>query len=304
MEGENPNIVYMDEEIGFRRYLMVLRTTWWKILILSLATGIVAFSVAMLMKNLYEATGTVVPPTEEGKPNISMGLGALASSFGLSVGVSTKIEDLEALFKSRELTVRVFRKYDLWPVISPDAYDPKTGRFRTGWRERIFGKKGETKTPSDWDAVRAAKGMMDVSVNRKLGTLSISFESCSPEGSSRIVSYYLEEAKSRLQEKSLERATRNKKFLEEQIGKTVDPIIRERLYTLYSQEVEREMLARNREQFGFTVLDIPMTPDRKSRPHRLRITAAAMLLSFPAWCLFFGFREKRQTSREEIPGGT
>lgn len=49
----------------------------------------------------------------------------------------------------------------------------------------------------------------------------------------------------------------SKKFIEEQIGKTVDALNHDRLYSLLSQEVEREMMARNREQFGFRVIDSP-----------------------------------------------
>lgn len=293
---------FAPEEHEFRKLVRTLRTEWWKILLLSFATGLTALIYAMALKSQFEATATIVPVTEEGNPNLSMGLGALASSFGLAVGNATKLEDLEALFKSRELTVRVFREHDPWSIISPDRFDPETGKIKTGWRERLFGKEPDTKTPGDWDAVRAAKDMLDVSVNRKLGTVTISFESRSAEGSAKIVSYYLEEAKSRLQEKALDRATRNKKFLEDQVDKTVDPIIRERLYTLYSQEVEKEMLALNREQFGFTFLDKPMVPDKKSRPRRARIAMAATVVSFPAWVLYFGHRRRRMVSREAPPG--
>ena len=62
------------------------------------------------------------------------------------------------------------------------------------------------------------------------------------------------------------RATKNKKFIEEQIGKTVDALTRDRLYSLYGQEVEREMMARNREQFGFRVIDFPASRTGKPAP--------------------------------------
>jgi hypothetical protein len=55
----------------------------------------------------------------------------------------------------------------------------------------------------------------------------------------------------------------NKKFIEEQIGKTVDALNRDRLYSLLGQEVEREMMARNREQFGFRIIDVPRIPASK-----------------------------------------
>ena len=106
--------------------------------------------------------------------------------------------------------------------------------------------------------------------------------------------YYLDEGKNRLQEEALDRAVRNKKFIEEQIGKTVDALTRDRLYALYSQEVEQEMMARNREQFGFRVIDSPRVPDRKSRPSRLMATLLTTIVSIFFSCFVFIFRGSRK----------
>src|SRR4030065_78627 len=82
-----------------------------------------------------------------------------------------------------------------------------------------------------------ARGRLAVSVNKRNGTLTLSFESRSAEGSAQIVRYFLDEAKSRLQEEAFDRAVRNKKFIQEQIGRTIDALTRDRLYFLYGQEV-------------------------------------------------------------------
>jgi uncharacterized protein involved in exopolysaccharide biosynthesis len=84
----------------------------------------------------------------------------------------------------------------------------------------------------------------------------------------------------------------NKKFIEEQIGKTVDALTRDRLNSLYGQEVEREMMARNREQFGFRVIDAPRIPDRKFKPRRGLGAIAAAILTFFIGCVFFIVRNK------------
>jgi hypothetical protein len=118
----------------------------------------------------------------------------------------------------------------------------------------------------------------------------LSFESPSAGGSANIVKYYLDEGKSRLQEEALDRAVKNKKFIEEQIGKTVDALTRDRLYALYGQEVEREMMGRNREQFGFRVVDAPRVPDRNFKPHRVLGAMMVAILSFFAGCAFFVVR--------------
>jgi len=290
MEEQPRHTEYANEEINIGKYVAILRPALWKIAGLSLGVGILTLGWMFTMPNYYRASATITPAAEEGKQNPA--LGALAS-FGVSVGGTTKVEDLEALFKSNDLAVRVFSKHTLWPIVMPDAFDEKTGKMKGSWKDRLFGKNEEPKPPGDWDAIRATTNGLVVSVNRRNGTLSLSFESTSPEGSANIVRYYIDEAKSRLQEEAFERANKNKKFIEEQIGRTVDALTRDRLYGLYGQEVEKEMLARNREQFGFRVIDSPRVPDRKFKPLRVRGAMLTSILAFIAGIGYFIFRGKR-----------
>ncbi|HEY3488870.1 MAG TPA: Wzz/FepE/Etk N-terminal domain-containing protein [Candidatus Deferrimicrobiaceae bacterium] len=274
-------------EIDLGVYWAVLRRGWWKIGLFSLVVGVASILVVREMPNYYQATAVITPPAEESK--INPAAGALAS-IGLPVGNASKIEDLDALFRSRDVTARVFSKHDVWPIVLGERYDPGTGTLRPGWRERLMARfsddaqAGRARKPGDWQAIRASNRALKLTPNKKAGTLSISFESLTAEGSARIVGFYLEEAKSRLQEEALERAVRNKRFIEEQIARTFDPLVRDRFYTLYGQEAEREMMARNREQFGFKILDSVRAPDMKSRPARARIvlstTSAAAVFGY------------------------
>jgi len=280
-----------EDEINLGEYFAILRKDWWKIVLFSLAVGLMTLLVMFQFPNIYQATAVLTPAVDEKRPNPALGI---LASLGVDIGNPTKVEDLETLFKSNDLTVRVFRKYNLWPVVLPDKFDPATGKMRFGWTDLLFrGEKGP-RIPSDWDAIRAAKGRLNVFVNKKMGTISVSFESPSPEGSANIVKYYLDEGKTRLQEEAFDRASKNKKFIEEQIGKTVDALTRDRLYALYGQEVEREMMGRNREQFGFRVIDSPRVPDRKSGPRRGLAAVAAILVSWFVLAAVFIFRYQRK----------
>jgi len=278
-----------EEEINLGEYFAILRKNGWKIVLFSLAVGVATLLVMFQFPNIYQATAVLTPAVDEKRPNPALGI---LASLGVDIGNTTKVEDLETLFKSNDLTVRVFQKYNLWPVVLPDKFDSATGKMKFGWIDRLFRGENGPRTPGEWDAIRAAKTRLIVFVNRRAGTLSISFESPSKEGSTDIVRYYLDEGKSRLQEEALDRSVRNKKFIEEQIGKTVDALTRDRLYTLYGQEVEQEMMARNRDQFGFRVVDSPRAPDRKTRPQRARSVVITAILSFLGICAFFLFRGK------------
>ena len=281
---EHPPRESREDEVDLGVYFAILRKVWWKVALLSLAAGVAMLLYMFTKPDIYRATAVITPSIDEKKQNPAFG--ALAS-FGVTIGGPSSVEDLETLFKSNDLTVRVFRKYNLWPIILADKFDPATGKVKPGWTDRLFGDEKGPKLPGDWDAIRAAKDRLNVSVNRKAGTVAVSFESLSAEGSANIVKYFLEEGKNRLQEEALDRAIKNKKFIEEQIGKTVDALNRDRLYSLLGQEVEREMMARNREQFGFRVMDSPRVPDRKSKPIRELFVLMATLFSGFAFSIYF-----------------
>ena len=292
MTEERPPTRYEEDEINLGEYFAILRKNGWKIVLFSLAVGLVTLLVMFQLPNIYQATAVLTPAVDEKRPNPALGV---LASFGVDIGSPSKVEDLETLFKSNDLTVRVFRKYNLWSIVFPDKFDPATGKMKFCWTDRLFrGEKGP-RAPGDWDAIRVAKDRLRVSTNKKAGTVSVSFESPSAQGSADIVKYYLDEGKSRLQEEALDRAVKNKKFIEEQIGKTVDALTRDRLYSLYGQEVEREMMARNREQFGFRVVDAPRVPDRKLKPHRLRASIASAVISFFVLCIYTGLKKRKAT---------
>jgi uncharacterized protein involved in exopolysaccharide biosynthesis len=291
---------YTDDVIGLGKYWAALRPNLWKVALISLAAGLVTLVVTFQLPNIYQATAVLTPPIDEKKQIPA--LGALAS-FGMDVGGPSKLEDLETLFKSKDLTARVFKKYNLWPIVAGDKYDSKTGKLKASWADRVIRSTSESKEPGYWDAVRAAKDVLEISVNKKAGTLSVSFLSTSPENSPEIVVHYLEEAKNRLQEEALDRSMKNKKFLEAQLGKAVDTLTRDRLYALFGQEVEREMLAHNREQFGFKVIDAPQIPDRKFEPRRGLSAIVAATLSFFLGCVFSLVSNKPGNS-EPTPAST
>ncbi len=288
VRGRRHREEYPEDGTGLEDLVAAFRKVWWKAGLLSIAVGAATFLVSLLMPNIYQATATITPSSEESKPNPA--LGAIAS-LGFQVGPPSKIEDLEILLKSNALAVRVFSKHNLWAIVLGDRFDAKTGNVKPAWTERIIGGT-EARVPGEWDAVRAAKRGLNVAVNRRAGSISLSFESRSPQGSADIVRRYLDEAKNRLQEEALERATRNKRFIEEQMARTADLVSRERLYSMLGQEMEKEMMARNREQFGFRIVDPPMVPDRKSKPARGRSTLLAVLAVFVAASMYLSLTRK------------
>lgn len=289
MATERVEAVGPEEAYGLSVYLPVLRRCWLKVALVAVAVGGAMFLYLWTKPNLYRSSAVITPALEEKRQ--TAGLGALAS-IGMIVGGPSNVEDLETLFKSNDLSVRVFKNHDVWSIVYSGRIDPATGKDReSGGLCGLFGGGGRWPR-ADWDAIRVAKRSLKVSVNKKAGILEVSFESPSAEGSARVVRHYLDEGKARLQEEALDRSTRNKKFIEEQTRKTLDPLLRDRLYVLYGQEIEREMMAQNREQFGFRVVDTPRVPDRKSGPERLRVSFVAAACSAAVAFIYFVITSK------------
>src|SRR3990172_9957537 len=167
------NIKNREDTIDLGRYFAVLRVQWWKIVILSLFVGVSTLLLLFLKPDIYLAAVTITPPKEDRKQNPTFGF---LSSIGVNLGGATEVEDLEILFRSDDLTVRVFRKYDLWPIVMPERFDPETGFLRPSWFDRVFRKK-RSEPPGEWDAILVADNRLTVSTKKKLGTVTISFES-------------------------------------------------------------------------------------------------------------------------------
>ena len=130
-------------EINLGEYFALLRKNGWKIVLFSLAVGLVTLLVMYLLPDIYQASAVIAPPVQGKRENPAFGM---LATLGVNVGGATKVEDLESLFKSNDLTVRVFGKHNLWPSLYKDRYDPATGKIRKSWTSRLFDGK-EPSTP-------------------------------------------------------------------------------------------------------------------------------------------------------------
>ena len=176
MDRRRPMGYYDEDVIDIGAAFSDIRQHIWKILGISLGAGVLTFLFLLTRPNLYKSTAVIIPVEEDNKQGIA--LGALAS-LGLSVGGPAKVEDLELLFKSDDLTVRVFTRHDHWKTILGDAYDLATGEVKPGMLAFLSSGRKEPGPPDDWDAILAAEDAKSVSLDRKTGSLTISFESTS-----------------------------------------------------------------------------------------------------------------------------
>ena len=109
---------------------------------------------------------------------------------------------------------------------------------------------------------------MKVKNNAKDNTISVSIELYDPEMSAKMVDYILTALNDHMRSETKRVAQTNREFLEEQLGMTADPLIRQKIYSLIASQIETAMMSELKENFAFKVIDPPKAPDKKIKPKR------------------------------------
>jgi hypothetical protein len=118
---------------------------------------------------------------------------------------------------------------------------------------------------------------------------------------------YLTELSESLREETLKDAAENKRFLQEQLEQTSDPLLKVKISELLAKEIEKETFARAQKYYGFNVLDPPIAPDidKKVKPKRsliciLSITAASFFAIFLSFFLEYINNIKNSEDEERL----
>jgi len=245
-----------------------------KLLILGMVffAGIAAVAVSLLMSNIYRSEATIAVRTQEKTPlnplSALEGLGSMVTE-GFGLGSGGSLEKLEVVLKSRNLTSRVINKHKLMPVIFSDIWDDKKKKW------------GKDKPPTLQDCWEEIQDRLTVRVDIKKNTVKVGFDHEVPETAKALVDYYLKELSEVLREEVLQDATENMRFFREQLEKTTDTLLKEKIYSLLAKEIEKETFAKAQKYYGFLVLDPPFVPDRdkKLRPKRALICILSVIVA-------------------------
>ena len=114
-----------------------------------------------------------------------------------------------------------------------------------------------------------------------------------------MVDYILTALNDHMRGESKRVAQANRKFLEEQLGMTADPLIRQKIYSLIASQIETAMMSEVKENFAFKVIDPPRVPDKKIKPKRSQMVILSLVASlfagiFVAFFLEYIDKVKRQ----------
>jgi len=293
----------MDDEVNLLDYWRVIWKRRRLVAVVVIVAVFATAAVSLFITNIYQARAVIIPvAAKEGG-----GSAGLAQQFGGVPGIampgSASASEIVNLLKSNILREKIVRQYKLLPILFYEQWDAEkktwkkeegiqlnplvyvsklTRGFTTSEAEKRRPKKEEG-VPDEWDALRLFDDIVKVNHNIKESTITLSVDFYDPDMAAKLVEYFLSTLIDHMSSEAKRVAMTNRKYLQEQLGATTDPFIKQKTYNLIAQQIETAMMAEVKENFAFKVIDPPMVPDKKIKPKR----AQMVMLAFVA-ALFLG----------------
>lgn len=262
-------------EIGL---VEILRLAWkgkYRIAAFSLAAAALGTAYALWLPPLYYSEAIIAPKESTKVSGASAMLSQLGGGLGgmmaaqLGLGGSN-LDWIEVMLKGRELAKSVIEKENLLPVLFPKKWD--AGKI--GW------KKGVAAPDLDDGAEAFLKGNLRLKKDAKRNLLTFGVEITDSVLAARLVGAYLSQLNEKMKSEVQRESDANRRYLEEQLSKTMDPWLQRKIQELIYNEIERAMVMNAQ---SFQILEKPAVPNKRSKPNRKMIVLASLMMG-----LFFG----------------
>jgi uncharacterized protein involved in exopolysaccharide biosynthesis len=284
--------VHYDDEINLRELFTVLWVDKIKIISVTAIFAILSVFYALSVPNQYKASALLVPAQQQagGISGALAQLGGIASLAGVSLGSGDSSESqiaqrimqswsfIEDFIKTNNLEIDVF---------AAEGWDRASGKLQidedlynsgiTQWLVRND-ETNKVGMPSSWQLFETFTEMLSVSEDKKTGLVSVSIEYYSPQVAKQWLDMYISAINKHMQERQMEKVTRNIEYLEAQIAKTTIAEMQEVFYTIIEEQLKSKMLAEANPDYAFVPVSPSMVPEQKSQPKRALICILGTLL--------------------------
>jgi len=293
-----------EEQIDLWELLNMVRKRALMIVVLTALVAAYSVYYALSLTNIFQATALIQPTSgaQGGLSSLASEFGGLASMAGISMPSSSGASEIVVLLNSNILKEKIINDYSLMPILFSGQWDEERGEWNVGDVSEDDGVK-KMSGPTMWAGIRKLGWMFSVRHDRQADTIRVSVQYHDPEKAAEILTYTLNTLTNHLADSAKRVADINKKYLEKQISRTSDPIIRQKIYGLISQQVETAMMTEVKENFAFKVLDPPRIPDERISPQRSRIVLTFTFVAFICGILLalaLGSLEKWKKERDGI----
>lgn len=233
---------------------------------------------------MYEAKAVIITAASRDPYMASR----LAGQFGLVPPASPMSSEIVSILKSDTLTERIIVNNNLMPILLPKKQNTAQWDDNKRMWAGINALKGMTKIAISKDKDSGLAGLAGIA-NTANTVIELSIRYKDPKMAADLVNMTLNALTEYMSGEVRRVAEINKKYLESQIDKTLDPFIRTKIYSLIAQQIETAMMAEVKENFAFKVLDPPRVPVRAIGTNSLRRVLMSFMVSlFLGICAAFG----------------
>jgi len=247
MENQEQNAMRKQEndqdpdEINLLEYFYALVHRKWWIIGLTIIGLILGLVVAKVKGPTWVAEAVIAPKeTENQNTPTFAGLGALGGLVAsqLNIGGNAKLDKIDLILDSREFNARFVEQDSLLPIIAK-YQSPKT--FKKQWDSVQQKWNPDFVPPKFLDLGGMVKGYLKKETNKN-NTMTIKIQSKDSTFTINIASKYVSYLNDYIKTNVQTDAKENVAYLEKQLDGIADPLLREKLQTLISNEIEKEMV--------------------------------------------------------------
>lgn len=266
------------DEANVRIQLALLWSKRWLILTVSVACCAFTTVAAFLVPPKYQASVVLEPVTGwasgggGGLSSVAAHLGGLAELAGVSsFGNERKAANIEVL-QSRALTEAYIEQNKLLPIL-----------FRKYWnfRKDQWENVSKSEMPTLWKANQLFEnGIRNVTTSPTTGLVTLTITWRNPNLAAIWANGLVQMANEKLRNSAIREAEQNISYLKQQAVTTNIVAMKEVIYSLMKEELDREMVARGRKEYAFKILDPAVPSEKPSSPVKTLWILAGLIGGF------------------------
>jgi len=252
-------------EITLHDFIGDLKRAKVMMAVMLVALTLAGILIGVFAPKKYKATIVLLPVLEDtggsrlgSLSSLASEYGGLASLAGISLPGSTMKDQAMAVLESQLLTRQYIEENDLLPVLFAEKWDQRTRHWKVSDPKKV---------PTLWKAYMFFKdSVRSVVDDKRTGMIEMTIEWKDPKLAAAWANGLVALANSYLRNKAIDEAQRNVLYLDGLVSKTNVVQEQQVIYALMEQQIEKEMVARDREEFALKIVDPAFPPEKPSSP--------------------------------------
>jgi LPS O-antigen subunit length determinant protein (WzzB/FepE family) len=230
------------DEINLLEYIYVLVKNKWWIIGLTFLGLVLGYAAAKIKGPTWVAEAVIAPKETDAQkgPNLSSlgAFGGLVAS-QLNMGGNASLEKIDLILDSREFGAKLMENYSLLPTIFkyqfPKVYKKMWDPSKNAWNAKFI-------PPKPLDMGSFIKGKFLKKTTNKNNTMTIQIKSKDSTFSINLATMYIDYLNDYIKINVQRDAGENVEYLEKQLDSIADPLLREKIQGLISNEIEKKMV--------------------------------------------------------------